>query len=162
MNGYSSSQCPQEELVFGSQGPIQLVDDREDIFLWICRDSSKGELRGRVLRIEITFPRRILAPLKDLIIWVSLPSCHLLQRSFPVLLTRLPSFPLVHFALPSGTPLPPDLFCLFKHFENVRNHHQTLMTIEVEQKCGLNSMSLLTTERTGCLKEGVRGYQLPA
>jgi len=157
MNGYSSSQCPPEKLVFGSQDPIQLVYEREDIFLWIYRGNSKGELRGRILRIEITFPR-----VKNLIIWVSLPSCHLPRSSFPVLLMRLPSFPLVHFALPFGASLPPDLFCLFKHFENVRNHHQTLMMIEVEQKCGLNSMSSLTTERTGCQKEGVRGYQLPA
>ena len=146
MNGYSSSQCPQEELVFWSHSPIQLVGNSEDFFLWICRGSSKGELRGRVLRIEITFPRIILALWKDLIIWVSLPSCHLPRRSFLGLLTSLPSFPLVHFALPFGTLLPPALFCLFEHFENVRNQHQTFMRVKVEQKCGLNSMSSLTTK----------------
>ena len=156
MNGYSSSQCSQDKLVFGSQDPIQLVDGREDIFLRICRGSSKGELWGRVLRIEVTFPRIILALLKDLITWVSLPSCYLLRPSFPVLLTRLPRFPLTHFAFPLGTLFPPDLLGLFKHFKEVRSHHQTLMTIEVEKKCGLSSMSSLTTGRIGCLKRAYK------
>src|ERR1700728_1507093 len=109
---------------------------RLDIFLEFAQgigspETSKRKLRRRVRRVKGALPRFILYAFRFIIFAPLFCFCPI-RSAFAVLRTFLPSFPLIHLALPCRITLSPFLLGLSESFPQILYHDITFFAVKVE------------------------------